>query len=159
VSDLEDGLYDRCVAGAPAQVTRQHVANLRFGRIGKPLKKIHTGHENAGRTKAALQCVVFLECLLQDTERAVLVAQALDSAQVATIHLASQAQAGSRGDPIYLYRTRAAYAMLATHVGACGPQFVPDEIGQQHATFSVTAAGDSVDRNLDGMSGILFRHD
>jgi len=129
VSDLEDGLYDRCVAGAPAQVAGQHVANLFFCRIGKPPKKIRAGHKNAGSAKAALQCVVFLECLLQDTECAVLVTQAFDSVQVATVHLASQAQAGSRGDPIDLYRARAAYAMLATHVGACCPEFVPDEIG------------------------------
>src|SRR5471030_16136 len=63
--------HDRCVARTSAQMARQHLAYLRFRRVGYALEIVRARHQNARRAKAALQCVMTLERPLQSAERLV----------------------------------------------------------------------------------------
>ena len=62
-------LHDLVVAGAPAQVAGQPVADLGVGRIRVLLEQRLAGHDEAGRADPALQRGVLQELLLQRMER------------------------------------------------------------------------------------------
>jgi hypothetical protein len=94
------------------------------------LKPVGARHQNACRTKSALQCKVFFESGLQIVESAV-AAQALYRINLSAIDLHSQHQASATGHTIDTYRTRTARTMLATNVCTSGTQFMAQKISQQ----------------------------
>src|SRR5438445_10149984 len=59
-----DRLHDVVVAGAPAEVAFELVADLLFGRLWIALQHLMGGQDHAGRAEAALQAVLFPEAVL-----------------------------------------------------------------------------------------------
>src|SRR5689334_13181344 len=66
-----DRADDVLVAGAPAEETRQHLADLGLGRVRVAVEQPARRHHHAGRAEAALQAVALDEPLLDRVELAV----------------------------------------------------------------------------------------
>src|SRR5437762_12333249 len=65
-----DGLHDVHIAGAPAQVARDGLADLELGRARVRRQQGAAGHHHARRAIAALQAVLFPESFLNGVELA-----------------------------------------------------------------------------------------
>jgi hypothetical protein len=66
-----DRADDVLVAGAPADLTGEHLADLGLGRVRVAVEQPARGHHHAGRAEAALQAVALDEPLLDRVELAV----------------------------------------------------------------------------------------
>src|SRR6201989_3032418 len=66
-----DRADDALVAGAPAEETRQHLADPGRGRLRLAAEQPAPGHHHPGRSEAALQAVALDEPLLDRVELAV----------------------------------------------------------------------------------------
>ena len=66
-----DRVDDRRVAGAPAEMPREQVHDLRSVGGGAPLEEVGRRHQDPGRAEAALERVVAWKRLLQRRQRAV----------------------------------------------------------------------------------------
>src|SRR5437764_8481606 len=66
-----DRADDVLVAGAPADLTGQHLADLGLGRVRVAVEQPARGHHHAGRAEAALQAVTLDEPVLDRVELAV----------------------------------------------------------------------------------------
>src|ERR1700687_1965818 len=64
-------LDDLHVAGAAAEVARQRLADLGFGRARAASQQPLGGHDHSRRTEAALGAELFVEGLLQPTHSAI----------------------------------------------------------------------------------------
>ncbi len=64
---VERGADDRGVAGAPTQMAAQEIAYLIFGGLRLFTKVMIERHQDSGGAEAALQRVMALESVLQDT--------------------------------------------------------------------------------------------
>src|SRR5439155_13736225 len=69
--DRPDRRDDRVVAGAPAEVAADRLADLDVGRSRDPLQQVLSGEEHARQAVAALECVLVPEGPLQRGQLAV----------------------------------------------------------------------------------------
>ena len=113
------------------------------------MNEIHRRHQHARRAEPALQRVVFREKLLQRMHLAAL-RQAFDRADLGTVGLDGEHQAGAHGLAVDHHRTGAAHAVLAADMGAGQAQTVAQEIGQQGAGFCAAGVGAAVDGKGNG---------
>jgi hypothetical protein len=61
LAGLENGLYDRHVAGTAANIARNRFSHLRLGGMWRVVQKGDAGHEKSGGAKAALQGVMLVK--------------------------------------------------------------------------------------------------
>src|SRR5437868_15269510 len=91
---VHHGADDLVVSGAPAQVAREPVADLRLGGIGLPLEERLARHEEARRADAALERRALEEPPLERMQR-LSPRHALDGLDPPPADLAAQHEAGA----------------------------------------------------------------
>src|SRR6516225_2131863 len=125
-------LDNRRIAGAPAQMPRQHIADLGFVRLRTAGEQRIKRHQNAGSAEPALQCMIPLEGGLQDAESTLPVGEALHGPNLAPFDLECEGETGARGPAIDDHGAGATNAVLATDMGAGRPDLVTNEVAQKH---------------------------
>jgi len=146
---LQHRLHDIRVAGAAAQVARQHLAYFELARVRIALQVIGAGHQDARGAEAALQRVVAAERLLQVGQAVDVLVQALDGIDLAAFGLYGQRHTGAAGHAVDVHGAGAADAVLAADVGAGRAQFVSEEVRQQGARFAGAAALLAIEYQVD----------
>jgi hypothetical protein len=139
----QDGLDDPLVAGAPAQVRGDQLADLRLGRAAVAgrggrarVGQLRVGevclsqHQETGRAESALQPVMIAERLLQ-VRKLVAVGQSFDGADLAAVRLHAEHQARAGRAAVDQHGARAADTVLAAQVGACVAEVVPEHVGER----------------------------
>src|SRR6476619_7915947 len=101
--------HDRGVAGAPADLAGDGLADLVLGRVGIAVEQRASGDHHAGRAEPALQSVTLHEPLLDGVEPAVNF-ETLDCADAVTGRHSSEHRAGMHGFAVELDDTRATVA-------------------------------------------------
>ncbi len=125
-----DGAHDVLVAGAAAELARDHVPDLGLGRIGVAVEQPAGGHQHARGAEAALQAVALHEALLERVELAALV-QVLDGADGAAVGHGGQHGAALDRLAVHPQHARAAVGGVAAPVGAGQAQVVAHEVHEQ----------------------------
>ena len=123
-------LDDVLVAGAAAEVGREHVEQLLVADVRLALEHVDREHQEARRAEAALQAVMIDEGLLQRMQR-VAVGEPLDGADLPALRLHREHQAGAHGDVVEDDGAGAADAVLAADMGAGLPAVVADGVDQR----------------------------
>ena len=136
---LDRGRHDVGVAGATAQMTANHLAQLLLAgrRIGFQI--VRQRHQDAGGAVAALQREIALEGLLQQGQFSVGSCQPFHSLDLAALGLHRQRQTGAHRLAIDAHGAGTAHSMLAADVGTGGAQLMPDKVRQQHARLGPAA--------------------
>ena len=118
------------------------------------------GHEDACSTETALQGMVAAEGILQRRQTSRFGRKIFDRADMETVDLNRQRQAGSRRDAVDLHGAGAAYAVFATDMRSGEAQLMPQKISQQHTRLGVTFNALAVEgeANAVPLSGIQTRH-
>src|SRR3984893_544571 len=149
---LERGRDDRHVAGAAAEVAAEKFADVAFARIGSPREIMIERNEDAGGTEAALQRVMAAERLLQDRETIGRRRQTLNGANFRAVDLRRECEAGAREPSVDLDGASAADAMLTADMGACEPERMAEEIGEQHARLRLGLDRTAVDLDANAVA-------
>src|SRR4051794_27506600 len=140
-----DRADDPLVAGAPAEVPGERLADLRFARRVLVPDQVVGGEQDARGAEPALQTVVVPEGLL-DRVQPVPGRQPLDRGQLGAVGLDGEQQAGTDRLAVHKHCARAAHAVLAPHVRAGQIQVLAQEVGQRAADRH----GALVDAAVDG---------
>src|SRR4051794_26918469 len=125
-----DRADDPLVAGAPAQVSGERLADLRVARPVLVPQQVVGGEQDAGGAEPALQAVVVPEGLL-DRVQPVPGRQSLDRGQVGAVGLDGEQQAGADRLAVHQDGARPAHPVLAPHVRAGQAQVLAQEVGQR----------------------------
>src|ERR1700722_3769008 len=146
--DGTHGLHDVLIAGAAAEIGREHVGEFVVGDIGLALQHAGHQHQKAGRTEAALQAVMLHERALQGVK---LVAgrQAFEGADLLAFRLHREHQAGTHRRAIDEHRAGAAHAVLATDMRPGLPAILANSVDQRAARLDANGMGLSVDRKCN----------
>ncbi len=140
-----NSLDDVLVAGAAAEVGRQHVKQIVIADVRLEFEHTDGKHQKARRAEPALKPVVIHEGLLHWMQL-VAIGQALNRSDLFTVRLHSEHQAGTHRLTIDNHGARAADAVLTTDVGASLAAIFADCIGQSTPWlngYRVIAAVDS----------------
>src|SRR5262249_38299577 len=141
-------LDDVVVAGAPAKVALEPVADFLLRRPRTALEEIDGGHDHPRRAETALQPVVLLERGLHRVEQAVL-RQPLDGGDVRPLGLAHQHLAALHPLPVDHHHAGAALAGVAADVGPGEPEVLAQELHEERAWLDVDGPGLTVDLQGD----------
>jgi hypothetical protein len=114
---------------------------LSFCRIWIGTQKDIQRHQNARRTKPALQRVVTAEGRLQDRQPVRRRRETFDGTELAAFYLDGERQACACQHAVDGNRTCAAHAMFASDVSPRRADFVTQKISQQHAWLGITFYG------------------
>ena len=152
----EDRRHDWVVAGAAADVARQHVAHFRFRWVRVAAEEVGGRHQDAGGAEAALQGVMPPEGLLEDAKLA-LSGETFDCAHRSAVALDRELRAAAYGPSVDQHGAGAAHAVLAADVRAVQAQLVTQEIREQPARLRLTAPGLAVHFERHDMTRIGFQ--
>src|SRR6266545_284667 len=130
---LGDGLDDEVVAGAPAEVAGQHLANLNVRRRRAIPKERAGAHDDPRRAIAALEAVLGPEGLLERMQRLAGRRDSLDRADLVAVGLDRQHEAGADRLAVDEHCAGAAHAVLAADVGAGEIQVLTQEVRERRA--------------------------
>jgi len=111
-----DSFHDTRITGAAANLTAQLLSNHRSIRTCDPQQNIARHHQHAGRAKAALQGVVFVELPAQNFHRRVTL-QTFEGLYRLPLTHDRKAQTRTCSLPIHGDRTGAACPVLASEMG------------------------------------------
>jgi hypothetical protein len=92
-------------------------------------------HQDPGGAEAALERMVAPEGVLQNVESVGSGRQTLHGADVTSIDLHGEREAGTRDHSVHRHRTGTADTMFASDVSARGADLLTQKIRQQHAGF------------------------
>ena len=135
---------DVLIAGAAAEVRRQHVEHVLVADVGVLLQRVHRQHQEARRAEAALQAVMRDERALQRMQRAVL-RQSLDGADLLALRLHREHQARAHRLVADDDGAGAADAVLAADVRAGQPAILADRVDQRLARLDADVVLAAVD--------------
>ncbi len=141
-------LDDVLVAGAAAEVGRQHVEQLVVADVRIVLQRVRRQHQEARRAEAALQAVVIDEGLLQRMQR-LAIGEPFDGADLPAVGLDREHQAGADRLAVEDDGAGAADAVLAADMGAGLAAVVADRIDQRLARLDADVVRAAVDRQRD----------
>src|SRR5262245_31173610 len=150
---LDDGGDHLRVAGAPAEVARDAVANLFLARAWILGEQGGGGHEHAGNAEAALGHTQAHEGVLERVQDAVL-AQPLDRGHGSSAHLHGQHEAACHRLAVEMDGARAAIARAAPFLGSGEAQLLPQGVEERLVWLDEHLDRLAVDRG----SQDLFRH-
>ena len=108
-----------------------NLAQFQFGRLGALGQKRVERHQDARRAEAALQRVMAPEGVLQGRKPLGRRRQPLNGADVESVHLHRERQAGARRDAVDLHRAGAADAVLAADMRPGRTDEVAQRVGEQ----------------------------
>src|SRR5215470_20343126 len=131
---IEHGLDDRHVAGAAAEISRQHFAYAIGVAIGLRAEQGMCRCDHAGRAEAALQGMMLAEARLQGRETLIL-REPFDGDDLTALRLHRQHQAAAHGLAVEEHSAGAANSMLAADMRAGEPQLMAQAIGERQARF------------------------
>src|SRR5262249_25488015 len=146
------GADDLHVAGAPAEVTLESGADLRFGGLGRRLEQAGSGHDHPRRAEAALGAALLEESLLDGMERRRTIArasvpppsQALDRRHLGPLGVERQNEARGRGPAVEQDRASAAVPRVAREVRSGEPEVAANELEERAGAGDVAAHAASV---------------
>ena len=145
-----DGVQDRLVAGAAAQVAGQRLADLVVVRLRVAGEQVVHRDDQPGRAEPALHRAGVEERLLHRVQRRRRSGQPLDRHDVAALRLAGGDQAGAHDDAVEVDRARAALALLAGVLRAGQAQPLAQDVEQALALPHVVGLPLlAVDRQVD----------
>ena len=150
------GLDDVLIAGAAAQIRRQHVEQIVVADIRLALEHADRQHQEARRAEAALQAVVIHEGLLHRMQF-VAVGQTLDGANFLAVGLHREHQAGAHRLAVDDHRAGAANAVLAADMGAGLPAILADGVDQRAPRLDRDGVVAAVDRVSVMVSAVMRR--
>jgi hypothetical protein len=125
-----DGLDNILVARTAAQVTAQAYPDLQLAGVGVLSQQGFDGQQKARRTEATLKAVRFMEGLLDRMQLSRARRQTFHRSQLGTICLHREEQARAHGLTVPQDGARAAYAVLAAHVGTSQAKMIAQEVNQ-----------------------------
>jgi hypothetical protein len=140
------------IAGAPAQVPGQCLADLITGRIGRAIEQRFCRHQKSGGAVATLGRTEISEGLLKRMEAAVC-HEAFDGQHLAAVTLDTQHQTRQHRLAIEQHRARAALAQLAAVFGAAQVQVFTQHLEQRLVVIECDVARLSVDDERELSSG------
>ncbi len=141
-------LDDVDIAGASAQIARNRMTNLVFGRSSITIEERITGHKHTGCAIAALQSMLLKKSLLQRMQLAVTL-KALDGQYLASIDLRCKHGAGLHRATIDDDRAGPAVARVASYVRACESKRFAEEMNEEQSRLDFRSMLDSVDPYVD----------
>ena len=131
-----DRLDDVVVTGAAAEIAFQAFADFLLGQaVGMRLHQVDGGHDHAGGTEAALQCVMLAEHLLHRVQRAVGRGKALDREDARAVRLQRKLGAGLHRNPVDMDHAGAALAGIAADMGAGEAELLTQQFDKQGAVL------------------------
>ena len=141
-------LDDVLVAGAAAEIGREHVEQLVVADVRIVLQRVRRQHQEARRAEAALQAVVVDEGLLQRMQL-LAVGEPFDGADLPAVGLDREHQAGADRLAVEDDRAGAADAVLAADMRAGLAAVVADRVDQRLARLDADRVRAAVDRQRD----------
>src|SRR5580658_4594181 len=151
----QDAIDDALVAGAPADVARQRLADLLLAGVGVDGEERGGLHDEPRRAETALEAVRIPHRLLQRAQPAVR-GQPLDRRYLAAGGLDRQHQARAHRPAVDDDRARTADPVLAADVGAGEIEVIPQEVRQRLARLRRAGACRAVDPHGD--AGFSYGH-
>jgi hypothetical protein len=141
---------DVLVAGTPAEVALDALADLVLAGVRVVLQQVDRRHDHAGRTEAALEPVHLVEGLLHRVQLALRRGDPLDRRHLAAVGLHGEDGAALHGLAVEVDGAGAAVAGVAADDGADLPQLLPQVVDEECPRFDVVHVGRPVDphRNL-----------
>ena len=139
---------DVLVAGAPADLARDHLADLGFGRIRMVVKQPARGHQHAGRAETALQAVALDEPLLHRVKLAVLL-QALDRPDRTAVGHGGEYRARLDRPGVQPHHAAAAVRRVAAPVAAGQAEFIAQEVDKQQPRLHLARVFGAVHSHRD----------
>ena len=148
---LADGPNDIGVSSATAKIAREHLPYAMIAQIERVagFKMTGNGHNHARRAIAALQCMTFRKRLLNRMERAIFAGHRFNRADLRTIRLHGQCQAGPCRAAVDHHGAGTANAVFAAHMCTGKTQFMAQKIGQQQARTDLKGLFFAVDGHPD----------
>src|SRR5262245_7908901 len=140
--------HDVLVAGTPAEVAAQRLADLRVRRPRAVSQEAVDRHEEAGGAEAALERVVLPERLLNRVER-FSAGEPFDRRHLRPVSLSGEEQARADRLAVEHHRARATDAVLAAEMGAGEAEVLPQEVGERPPRFDLALARLAVDGDPD----------
>jgi hypothetical protein len=145
-----DRLHNVMVTGATAQVTFQTLTDFLLREtVRMRLHKVDGGHDHAGGTESALQCVMFPEHFLHRMQRSIRRRQTLDCDDIRTIRLQRKLSARLHGNPVHMHHARAALAGVAADMRAGETKLFAQQLDKQGASLDVDRVLLAVNRQRD----------
>src|SRR5690606_24344550 len=145
---VQHGRDDVGVAGAPAQVALQALADLGLARVGVVAEQVDGGHQHARSAVAALQGVPAVERPLQRVPPPV-AGQALDGADLAAVGLGGQDRAALHGQPVHEDGARTAAAGVAADLGVGLADVPPRGVEEKAARRDLVVVAHAVEGYAD----------
>src|SRR5947209_1253647 len=143
-----DGVNDRLIAGAPAVVSRNVLADHITAGDTAARQKFLRGEQHAGCAKAALQRVAAAESVLQVRDGAG-VGHTLDGLDPRAIALHRQRQAAAQDRVVHPHGASAAHAVLAADMAAGEAERLAQEIDECEARLDGFGNGFAIHRETD----------
>src|SRR2546425_1056963 len=143
-----DRLDDVVIAGAPAEVAFQLVADLLLGGARIALEELGGRQDHARRAEAALQAMLLPEALLDRMEIAVL-GEPFDGRDRRAVRLHREERARLHRLPVHEDGARAALARIAAHVRAGETHGLADVVNEQEPGLDLVTVRLAVDGHLD----------
>src|SRR4051794_15188700 len=150
---LLDRLHDVHVAGTPAQVAADPLADLRLGRCLVLPEKPGGLHDHPRGAEPALQAMLIPERLLERVEAGA-VGHPLDGLDLPPVRLDGQHRARLGALAVDMDGARAAVARIAAHVRPGQPEVVTQQMDEQEAGLHIGF----VDLAVDGDRDVLGAH-
>src|SRR5262245_2122680 len=152
-SPLRGGALNRVddvlVARAAAEIPRDALADLAFGRRGVVGEQRDGGHDHARRAVAALQPVLVPERLLHPVQLAI-TGEALDRGDLGTVGLDGERRARLHAPSVNEHRTGAALTRIAPDVRAGQPEVLPQEVNEEEPWLDARGPDLAVHGDGDG---------
>src|SRR5215813_2072834 len=136
---IEHGLDNRHIAGAAAEISREHFAHAIGVAVRLFAEQRMCRRDHAGRTEAALESMVLAEARLQRRE-ALIVRQTFDRDDFAAVGLDRQHETAAHSLAVDQHRAGTANPVLAADMRTRQPQMMAQAIGERQARL---------DHNLD----------
>jgi hypothetical protein len=143
------GVDDALVAGAPAEVSGQALADLLVAGFRVVTQQSGDGRHETRCTETTLEAVAFSQRRLNGGEFTVGGSDVFDGGDLLAVDLDREEQAGADGLTVQQHRTGAAGTVFAAQVGAGETAPLAEEVRQRHTRFDEALVVTSVDGYLD----------
>src|SRR2546427_1153061 len=149
-----DRVDDVLIASASAEVPRDRAPDPVFRRRVFHLQELQSCEHDPGSAEPALEAVVGFERLLNRMEPTLL-GEALDRRDLAAVRLDRKHRARLDGVAVQEDGAGAAMARITPNMGSCEPEFVSDEVYEQHARLDHPRVLPTIDGDRNGVAAVV----